>query len=950
VKKKLEFKILSLIFGIIIISIVATSALVLYIVRADVYSVASDRLQGTAGAITKSIEQTMLSGNSALTKSLVQDIRDAGGFHAEVLNTDGREAFLINSPITDADAIGKVMSTGAPLVIEEWDSVKTYVPLRNKEACHLCHGAERKFLGAVKVEASLKKEKERVTRFMSFVLMGSFAVILIMGLIFRGILKRFVITPIKTLESSASKMALGDLSFMSGIKSEDEIGRLDMSIKESLISLSDILQRVKEVSGRAAKTADIVQRDSDKVEEGTQLEAEAVSDISSSVEQLNSAVMEVSDSTESLATSVEQSAASIEEMASSITSVTKIAHELTGGIDETSSSIGELSASIREIARSTEQLALVSEETLSAIAQISSSIKQVEENAAESAAISDAVAKDAANLGVVSVEKTKDGMERIRDSVERTAEAVHKLGGRSEEIGTILNVINEITDQTTLLALNAAILAAQAGEHGKGFSVVAGEIKDLAERTAFSTQEISELIMSVRQEVRDAVEAMAEGIQTVNEGIELSKDAGDALKKILSSSNKSSDMANSIKRSTEEQSSAAKSVTEAMERVRAMADQIATSTSEQSKGVNLIMQASDRMRDGAHQVDVATEEQAAGSRQISQAVEVISDRTQEISRAIYEQKIGAKQIWASIEKIKNLPRENRDHAFKINSMIQELKKDSELIVTEMQRFTLKEDKSRAVIKLGIVPLEAPADMFRKFSPLAEYLSKELNKKVELRVASDYETAVSDLVQGLTHMGFMTPSTYIEAKHTPGVDILAIALRDGKPFHHSVIVTSSSSGIEAVRDIKGKSFAFGNEHSTSSHLVPRAMLLNEGIALTDLSYFNYLGHHDAVVKAVLKGEFDAGAVTETVAQNYSDQGLRFVKVSEDIPEFNFCAGAKMNEEERAEVRKALMNLGEIPEGSAILTAIDKSYTGFQEAADSDFDGVRQIVSKIEAQKK
>ena len=105
----------------------------------------------------------------------------------------------------------------------------------------------------------------------------------------------------------------------------------------------------------------------------------------------------------------------------------------------------------------------------------------------------------------------------------KTNDFVKKLGGRSDEIGKILNVIEDITDQTTLLALNAAILAAQAGEHGKGFSVVAEEIKDLAERTAFSTQEIGSLIQSVQQEVKGTVQAMGEGWKSVDDGLETLK-------------------------------------------------------------------------------------------------------------------------------------------------------------------------------------------------------------------------------------------------------------------------------------------------------------------------------------------------------------------------------------------------------------------------------------------
>lgn len=950
-KEKLEFKILSLIFGIIVISILATSVLVLYVVRSDVYSVAKQRLEGTADVIVRGIEETMLLADNSVTKNLVADIREVEGFESiEVFNSEGRKAFEPDSPVTEAEAVGRMAATGEQFTSEKWDSLIAYEPLINKPSCQACHGTDKKILGAVKMSISLKAEKDRTTKFMLLMLVGALVMMVLLAVLFRGIIRKYVIKPVKILEDQAGRLALGDLTFRTAISSRDEIGRLDHSIKESMVSLSEILERVKEVASRVSRAADIIRKDSDKVAEGTQLEAEAVTEISSSVEQLNAAIIEISDSTESLAASVEESAASIEEMASSISSVTKITHELTGGIDETSSSIGEMSASIKEIARNAEDLASVSEETLSAIAEIMSSIKEVEEHARESAALSEKVSEDAATLGVASVEKTMKGMENIKATVEKTAETIHKLGGRSEEIGSILTVIDEITDQTTLLALNAAILAAQAGEHGKGFSVVAGEIKDLAERTALSTQEIAQLIQSVRQEVNEAVEAMSGGLKSVDEGIKLTKESGDALRKILDSSEKSSEMANSIKRSTAEQVSAAKSVTEAMERVRSMVDQIANSTAEQSKGVSLIMQASDKMRDGAHQVDVATEQQAAGSRQISQSVEVISDRTQEISRAIYEQKVGAKQIWSSIEKIKNLPKENRDHAFRINKLIQELLKDAELMSAEMQRFTLRVEKARAVIKVGVVPIEAPADMYRKFTSLAEYLTRETGKKVEIRVAHDYETSVEELAQGVTHMCFMTPTTYIEAKQYPGVDLLAVALRDGKPFHRSVIITGEDSGVKQVKDIKGKSFAFGNKHSTSSHIVPRAMLLEEGVTLADLSYFNYLGHHNEVVEAVLKGEFDAGGVSEYVAKKYKDQGIKVVKVSDDIPEFNFCAGSAMTEEERQTVKAALLKLSnKTPEGAQILSAIDKSYTGFQEASDKDFEGIRQMVSKVETQK-
>jgi methyl-accepting chemotaxis protein len=378
----------------------------------------------------------------------------------------------------------------------------------------------------------------------------------------------------------------------------------------------------------------------------------------------------------------------MDEMVSSVSHVNDHMHELAEAVESTSSSIQEMSATIKQVAINAEELATASQETLSAISEITSTIREVELTARESARLSERATSDAATLGMASVEKTIGGMERIKASVERTAEFIQRLGGRSDEIGTILTVIDEVTDQTTLLALNAAILAAQAGEHGKGFSVVADEIKDLAERTAFSTQEIGALIQSVQQEVKYSVEAMQEGLRSVEEGFRVTKEAESALSKILDGSKQTSEMAISIERSTAEQSRAAKFVAEAMERVRNMTDQIAKSTMEQSKGILLIMKATEKMRDISRLASKATEEQTSTSRQISQAMELVSERSQQISHSLSHHKAGTRQILSTVDTLKKIPLEKRDHAFKISNTIEELHRDAQLLRAEVERFTL----------------------------------------------------------------------------------------------------------------------------------------------------------------------------------------------------------------------------------------------------------------------
>ena len=633
-------------------------------------------------------------------------------------------------------------------------------------------------------------------------------------------IRKMVISPIKSLEKAAHELSRGDLSFDIDMKSNDEIGRFSRAIKDSMISVSGILKRIKDISARIVYVAEEVEVESRKVAEGTALESEAISDISASVEEMNAAISEVADSTEGLASSAEEAVVSMAEMVTSIEQINGSTQDLSMAVESSSASLEELSATIKEVANNSAELAGAAQETQSAIMEIASSVKEVEQRAKESSILSDKVKTDATTFGMSSIGKAIDGMKDIKVSVEKTAGYIKKLGGRSEEIGKILNIIDEVTDQTTLLALNAAILAAQAGEHGKGFSVVADEIKNLAERTSVSTQEIGELIQSVQQEVADAVEAMALGLKSVDTGFKVTGEAADALRKIVESSKQSSDMSAAIERSTAEQAQATRLVSKAMEKVLLMVGEIAKATTEQSRGIQLIVQATEKISDVSIHVKTATNEQSINSKQVSQAIELVSDKSRQISRSMHEQKIGATQIWESIERIKDIPRDNKGRAFNLNQRVKDLMKDAELTATEMERFKFTEDASSELLRMGIIPLESPAIMFRKFSPLAEYLSRKLDRRVDLKVAVDFQGAIEDIGKGVTQFCFMTPSTYIEAHMKYGVSVLGKALRDGKPFQHSVIIARNDSPVNEIKDIKGRSFAFGDLHSTSSHIVPQ----------------------------------------------------------------------------------------------------------------------------------
>jgi phosphate/phosphite/phosphonate ABC transporter binding protein len=947
VREKLELKILALVVSMLLVGIIVSGVMVLTIEKKSLYSLTETSSEATAKVIAKDVERTMLEGRADLTKAMVEELKGASGAEEIfLLNSRGARAFDPAAPELEAALMKEMARTKAPVLVTGKKKLTYYKPLENGEKCRTCHASDPVILGAVKTSISIAKEYADASRMIVIVILATVLACFVFSIVLWMMIRRMVILPVKSLEDAAVKLSGGDMSFKVQVKSTDEIGRFSWAIRESLVAISSILQRIQDVSKRVTRVAGNVESESRKVVEGTMLETEAINNISASIEEMNAVISEIADGTDGLAASAEETSASMVQMVTNISEITSSTQEMSMAVESTSASIEQLSATINEVASNTGELAGAAQETQSAIVQIANSVKEVEQRAKESAVLSDKVRNEAVTFGMVSVEKTIKGMQNIKASVEKTADYIKKLGGRSEEIGKILNVIDEITDQTTMLALNAAILAAQAGEHGKGFSVVADEIKDLADRTSTSTKEIAVLIQSVQQEVGDAVTAMEEGLKSVETGFKVTNEAADALRKIVESSRRSYEMAAAIEHSTTEQAKAALLVSEAMEKVLDMVGQIAKATTEQNRGIQLIMNATEKIRDVSNYVKTATNEQSSTSKQISMAVEHVSDKSQQISRAINEQKIGSNQIWNSIEKIKDLPRQNRDRAFHLDRMVKELMRDAELAAIEMERFTFAEDTSEGLLKMGIVPLESPAVMYKKFSPLAEYLSKRLKRKVELRVAVDFQSAVNDIGQGITHLCFMTPSTYVEAHGKYAVRVLVKALREGKPFQHSVIVTRDDSSINTLEDIRGRSFAFGDPHSTSSHIVPRAMLLSAGIDVSDLLYHNYLGHHDDVAKAVLSGDFDAGAVMESTAYAFKDKGLKLLKISDDIPEFNICVSSALDPQVSGELIDALVSINDgTPEGSAILKSINKSYTGFLGASDEDYNGVRTMMTRI-----
>lgn len=241
------------------------------------------------------------------------------------------------------------------------------------------------------------------------------------------------------------------------------------------------------------------------------------------------------------------------------------------------SASAQISSSTEEMAAGAQEQTTQSEEVARAVEQMAKSIAVNSESAGEAAQTAEQ-AKGAAELGGKVVADTVQEMKEIAAVVRESAGTIQNLGKSSDQIGEIIGVIEHIADQTNLLALNAAIEAARAGEQGRGFAVVADEVRKLAEQTTKATKQIATMVQQIQSDSHGAVRSMANATKQVDEGIVLADRAGTSLHEIVQISQKVTHMVSQIAVANEEQSSTSEQISKNMEAIASVTQQTASGT------------------------------------------------------------------------------------------------------------------------------------------------------------------------------------------------------------------------------------------------------------------------------------------------------------------------------------------------------------------------------------
>ncbi len=251
------------------------------------------------------------------------------------------------------------------------------------------------------------------------------------------------------------------------------------------------------------------------------------------------------------------------------------------------------------------------------------------------------------------------------------------------------------------------------------------------------------------------------------------------------------------------------------------------------------------------------------------------------------------------------------------------------------------DADPSQLKVALLPDENPATVIKNNQGLKTYLEKTLGRPVELVVTTDYSSMIEAMRFGRIDIGYFGPLSYAMAKSKADIEPFAAIQKNGKATYEAVVIANTASGIDKLEDIKGKEVAYGDKASTSSHLIPKSMLLKSGLTAGTDYQEHFVGAHDAVAMAVQNGHAQAGGLSRPIFESLVERGIispdkvKVLAVSQAFPEYPWTMRSNLSPALKEKIRNAFYDLKD----AELLKQFKAD--GFASVTDADYDVVRDL---------
>ena len=437
---------------------------------------------------------------------------------------------------------------------------------------------------------------------------------------------RLVVIPLRKLLAATQRLAVGDLQGEVNYTRQNEMGQLAASLEEVIGYQREMVALAKQIA--AGDLSRQIKAKSEHDEFGGAFQGmtaylnKAIGEVSESASQLIGAM-------ETMTAASDQADQMTRQISTTIAQIASGSGQQANSVNQTAGAIEQMARAISDVAEGARQQANAVDKASHVTARISSAAQQVAENARIAA---DEVAGAVENTlnGGRTVNQTIMGMQAVKSKVDLLAVKVEDMGQRSNQIGAIVETIEDIASQTNLLALNAAIEAARAGEHGKGFAVVADEVRKLAEKSAVATREIGALVNSIQSAASEAVQAMKEGEIEVQNGVARAGESSSALEGIRAAVDTVSGQVNRISEAARQMRDSSEELVMAMESVSTVVESNQASA--------------EKMESGSNTVSMAVENIASLSEENSAAIEEVSASTADMHSQVEQVSAGAQML------------------------------------------------------------------------------------------------------------------------------------------------------------------------------------------------------------------------------------------------------------------------------------------------------------------